>query len=399
MTGVARNPRLLCAFHGLQMTLFPVAVITIFWTIEIGLSMHEIMLLQGLFGLTIAVFEFPSGYLADRLGYRHTLTIGSWLQVIGWGLYWFADDFWTAFAAEAVLGLGLALISGADTALMYESLLETGREDQFRKWDGRFRFFGQTAEGVAALAAGVLYMWSPRLPFLLEVGVSLVNVVVALKLVEPARHVPITGGHVRQAISMVRDVLGRNRRLASVVLLMIGLGLSSFVPVWLIQTYAQDSGISPAWIGPIWAVANFVVAFGSLASDRAAERFGVVPLLFGCVGLVGLGYVGLGLSTAVWGFVFYFAITLMRGLATPTLAHEEQRLLPSTDRAGFLSLRSLMFRLSFLAIGPFVGASVDLNGQRPVLLWLGAGFVALNLVACALFAASRRRAGDGAARG
>jgi len=67
---IARNPALLCVHHALMMSLFPMPVLTLFQQDHLGLSMVEIMIVQALFGLSLALFEFPSGYLADRIGYR-----------------------------------------------------------------------------------------------------------------------------------------------------------------------------------------------------------------------------------------------------------------------------------------------------------------------------------------
>ncbi len=379
MRALDRNPRLLCAFHGLQMTLFPVAIITLFWQRRLGMSMHEILLLQGLFGLSVALFEFPSGYLADRLGYRRSLLIGSALNVLGWGLYCMADSFWWAAAAEALLGVGISLISGTDAALMFESLKETGDEASFRRWDGRFRFFGQTSEGAAALFAGLLYVFEPRLPFVLQLGVWTAAGVIAWRMVEPARHLPEPGGHLRRIVRMLRTVLGGNPRLAAIVLLTVLLGMASFVPVWLIPLYASGAGVPDPWIGPMWAIANFIVAIASLTSDRVVGRFGLLPTLLACVALVATGYFGLALSFGTFGFAFYFCLNLQRGLCGPALLHEEQKLLPSSDRAGFLSLRSLLFRALFLVIGPLIGFQVDLHGQHPVLLVVGGAMTVATL--------------------
>ncbi len=93
------------------MALFPMAVITLFMKHEVGLRMGEIMLLQALFGLVTAAFEFPSGYLADRIGYRRTLVAASLMAIIGWCAYSAASDFWTIAAAEVLLGVALSLVS------------------------------------------------------------------------------------------------------------------------------------------------------------------------------------------------------------------------------------------------------------------------------------------------
>ncbi len=126
MSHIQRNPARLCWFRACQMSLFPIAIITVFWKIEIGLNMAQIMLLQAVFGLALAALEFPSGYIADRIGYRVALIMASGLMVAGWSIYFFAAGFWWVLAAEVTLGAAHSLISGTDSAMMYESLANVG---------------------------------------------------------------------------------------------------------------------------------------------------------------------------------------------------------------------------------------------------------------------------------
>ena len=80
------NIRKLYAFSFLQMTLFPMAIITIFWKDHIGLSLTQILLLQGILSVVMVVMEYPSGYVSDRIGYRVSLTLASLLGMVGWGV-------------------------------------------------------------------------------------------------------------------------------------------------------------------------------------------------------------------------------------------------------------------------------------------------------------------------
>jgi len=354
-----------------MMSLFPMAVLTLFQQDRLGLSVAEIMTVQALFGLSLAIFEFPSGYLADRIGYRTSLVLASAFAIFGWLLYCFATGFGSVASAEITLGFALSLVSGTSSAMLYESLDNEGRSTDFARWFGRARFFGQLAEGSAALIAGLLFTIWFRLPFVLMVGVWVVNLFIALALVEPrfARHsVEHPWAHMRKLVGFVAH---RAPRLRALFTIGVVLGLSSFVPVWLVALYARDAGVPISWLGPVWAAANYVVALSSLASEGAGRRFGLLAVLLACCALITLGYVGMGLSHVWWGFVFYFAFNLSRGLAGPLLAHAEQDEIPSGDRASLVSLRSLLFRLAFVGVGPAVGLAVDRVGQHPVLLALG----------------------------
>ena len=353
------------------------AIISVFYTREIGMSMQEIMWLQDSFGLAMVVFEFPSGYLADRIGYRRSLLIACSTQILGWGLYFFATTFFQIIVAELVLGAGLSLVSGTDAALLYESLKETDQEELYTKWSGRMKFWGQTGEGSAAIAAGLLYAYFDRSPFLVEMGVWVVAAFVGWRIVEPSRHRPCTEGNWVQMKAMFHHVLRENVKLRATFFTIIALGMASFIPVWTIQVYALDSGVKESWLGPLWACANYFVAIGALLSNRLAQIWGKKRLLLVCTCLIVAGYAGLGLSHAVFGFVFYYFLTITRGLYSPVMQHEEQRLIPSADRAGFLSLRSLFFRGIFLMIAPFIGLLIDREGQHTVMLGLACTFAVL----------------------
>ncbi|NVB42307.1 MFS transporter [Pseudenhygromyxa sp. WMMC2535] len=379
-----RNPALLCGIRAAQMAMFPIAVLSVFLQREVGFSVTQIMLLQGVFGLTMVLLEFPSGYLADRIGYRRSLIFAFVLWTCAWPIYGLIPTWKGVVCAELLLGVGMALLSGCDTALLYESLCERGREHEFSRWAGRQTSSGQLAEGAAALVAGLLFAAAVWGPFIAQAVSSLLGLGLALALVEPERERPSFHDSLGQIRTMVRHALLEQRELRAVMLTAVILGLASFIPVWTVQLYALDAGLPEPWLGPMWAVANFTVAAAALVGHRLFARSSLRAVALWCTALICAGYLGLGLSHALWGFVCYYLLTLMRGLHGPVLGHREQQLVPSRDRAGFLSLRSMLFRLSFLVVGPAVGVAVDARGQHPVMLALAGGFLVAGLAAAVM---------------
>jgi MFS family permease len=346
------------------------------------MTQKDIYMLQAIFGLFVALFEFPSGYFADRMGYRRTLVLATLGNVVGWALYAGADTFAGVVLAEAVLGVALSLVSGADSALLYESLASGGKQAEFTRWTGRMKFWGQTAEGTAALLAGWLFAMSVRSPFVVESLLWVVAFFVAVRFVEPALQVRTTArrGHLEEMRSMVRTAFVENRRLRALIFLTVVMGMSTFMPVWMITNYASENGLPDAWLGVLWACANYGVALGALSSDALRRRFGFGAAMVGCIVLVAAGYGSLALVQGSLAAFLYLLMTFARGVFTPLLAHLEHDELPSGDRAGFLSLRSLVFRLSFLGLGPLVGAAFTEYGFRTVLPVLGVAFAGLGFV-------------------
>ena len=383
-----RNVRLLVAFAAFQFLLFPIPIITLFWKDQIGMSLADIMVLQAIFGLSVVVFEFPSGYLADRVGYRRSVLAGTSLLMAGWLVYTRAETFGAVAAAEIVLGAASAFMSGADRALLWVSLEDAGRAAQYTRWDGRIRAVSQSAEALSAAAGGWLYAAGPRWPFFLQVPAAALALSTAAMLREsPRPHAPVGRSHLERALHVIGFTLWRHRRLRAAMALSVALGLSTFVVIWLIQPYMQARGIPTAWFGPLWACAHVWLAMTSLASSRVVGAFGVRQSLLACCLLVPVGYAGLALSHAAWGIVFYLAFMTVRGLQGPILATVMQQDAPPEDRASVLSIATLVFRLSFVVAGPPIGALVDHAGMEAA---LGALAVLLGGLAVLAFRAFSR---------
>jgi MFS family permease len=375
MTNIQSNIKKLYCFSFLQMSLFPMAIITLFWKDQIGLSLTQILLLQGIFSVSMVLMEYPSGHLSDRIGYRAALNFASLLGIVGWGLYAVADSFTQVLMAEIILGCSISFISGSDSALLFETLKAGKDEARYAHHQGRMSGFGQIGEACGAVFAGLLYAAAPLLPFMIQVVVWVLALLLTRSLVEPPRKLKATTSHLAEAWQSTRYALVENRRLRYTILLNLVLGMASFYPVWLIQPYMQDGGVPLVWFGPIWAVANLSVALFAIISHRSHLRLGDRQMVLLFILLIIIGYLGLGLIGGLWGFLFYYLLTSMRGLRGPMLLNHAQQQIPSANRAGILSLQSLVFRFSFVCTGPLIGMLADKIGVQQTFLLLAAAFL------------------------
>ena len=378
--GLRRTLLTLNVFAALKMTLFPMAVITLFWKDEIGLSLTEILTLQVFFSLASVIMEYPSGYVSDRMGYRFALVAACVFGLLGWGWYLAAETFWGVLLAELLLGVSYAFISGSDTALLFESLRAADRADLYARCDGRMVGWAQGGEAAGALLAGFMYAQWPLMPFVAQIAVWTVALGLCLSLREPEGE---DGGHVT---SHLAEALGVCRlaftspAIRSTILSGTLLGLASFYMVWLIQPHMQACGVPVSWFGPAWAGANLVVALAASGSHRVQRGIGMRGMYGLFFLLIVAAYVGLGFSTAVGSFVFYYLLTAMRGLQGPLMRSRLQALSERRNRASILSLHSLVFRLGFVLTGPLVGRLADAEGLPVTFLTLACVFaVALPL--------------------
>ena len=74
-----------------------------------GLSMSQVLQTQAIFALTTALFEVPSGYIADLWGRRPAILLGSVLNGIGFFSLFWADSFVDFVSENSLLQLNLQM--------------------------------------------------------------------------------------------------------------------------------------------------------------------------------------------------------------------------------------------------------------------------------------------------
>lgn len=120
--------------------LFFSAVLVPFLTDWGNLSLFQVQLLQSWFAVWVFILDVPSGIIADKLGRKYTIALGCMVFAFGLILYGSFPSFPNFLLSEFILAVGLALVSGADEALLYEFLKEQGFENNSKKifWSGKF---------------------------------------------------------------------------------------------------------------------------------------------------------------------------------------------------------------------------------------------------------------------
>ncbi|MEM9255594.1 MAG: MFS transporter [Pseudomonadota bacterium] len=346
-----------------------------------GLSMTQVMQTQALFALTIALFEVPSGYLADLWGRRNAILVGSALNAIGFLLLLQADGFVDFLIYEFFLGLGFSLISGADLALLYDTEVYL----QERKLGGgagaskslsRLIAVEAGASGVAGITASVLLLWSLDAVVWVQAFTGLLPLLLGLWLVEVPRP-GVEQSHASNAKQVVSVLLFGKPVVLWTALAIAAFGLLAVYVFWIYQKYWEFQGIPVAYYGYIWAAFALTVSLAARYASVLEQRLGTQRLLLLVALLPIAGLLGMA-SFAGWlGVLFGFAIQLTRGLSMTLFYEALNRRVPGDFRATVNSLVSLAVRGVFIGTGPLLGYALDSLGVTSTLLLLAAIFAPL----------------------
>src|ERR1035437_9385982 len=88
-----------------------------------------------------------------------------------------------AVTAQILIGIGVSLCSGTNTAILYDSLLSVNREDEYRKREGRRQALCFYTVAPSGIIGGLLYPLNHYLPLVLGI-VALVGALIAACLLD-----------------------------------------------------------------------------------------------------------------------------------------------------------------------------------------------------------------------
>ncbi len=136
--------------------------------------------------LCVFALEVPTGWLADRLGHRISLIIGSALQVLGMLAFWHAATPAGLLTSSLLIAVADTFRSGADQALLYRSCAALGREPEFQSIQARTEAVTQAALVAMLLAGGaIVAVAGYGAAFATEVVCCLLGLVLACLMTEP----------------------------------------------------------------------------------------------------------------------------------------------------------------------------------------------------------------------
>jgi MFS family permease len=344
-----------------------------------GLEMRHIFILQAIYSIAIVALEIPSGYLADAMGRKITLVLGVILGFFGFLTYSFSYGFIGFLIAEIILGLGQSLISGADSAMLYDSLLEIRKKDRYIKFEGRMVSIGNFAEAIAGILGGLLATISFRYPYYAQTIVAFWGIPAALLLVEPIRHKRLVKMKFTDILKIVKYSLHDNYELKWNIIFSSVIGASTLTMAWFVQPYFELVLLPVSLFGVLWTILNLTVGFSAMIAHKVEMKLKQIKTMILITALIPIGYIVVSRINALWGISILLIFYFVRGLATPVLKDYINRLCDSDIRATVLSVRNFVIRIFFAIIGPFVGWYTDKFSLQSALFLSGIIFL---LLAC-----------------
>lgn len=358
MTNVKNNIIIFYLFTFFRELMFIIPILVLFYQ-QNGLTLAQVMITQSVFALSIVIFEVPTGVIADKVGRTQSITLGGLTLTIAALTYSLGHSFYQFLFAEFIWGIGVTFLSGADSALIYDTLLQTKNESKYKKVIGRLKSIKYIAAGLGAIIGGYIALYGFRVNYYLTVLMFLTAFIISLFLVEP--NIKKKGEekkYLTHTIECLKESFSNKNLLFLLLFDAIFLSFGRII-FWFYQPYLDKSGVPIIYFGIVWAGFNLFAILGSNYSHEIEEKLKEKNSLWLIVLATPISAIIMGYNFTVICIILIFIQQFIRGFQYPVISDYTNKHLDSRKRATLLSIQSLFGSVVFAVLGPIYGFIAD----------------------------------------
>jgi len=353
----------------------PVAVLyfsKISGSFALGMSIFSIVTISSAF------LEIPTGIFSDMIGRKKTVVVGSLAAILGAIFYAVGSSFIILSVGSLFMGFARAFYSGNNDALLYDTLSEKNKTDEFAEFSGKISRMSQIALAVSAILA-VVVLFRGQLSWLVWLSVipQVICLFIALFLREPKVRSEKSGniyGNLKEAYrGFLKSEKLRLLSLSSI----IGDGLGEASYQFQAAFYQL---VWPAWALPLAKVSsNVLAAIGFHYSGRLIKKVDAVKALFAHnAASRALNSVAV-IFPSIFSPILMSLTSLGYGVATTARSTLMQKEFSNEQRATMGSLNSFAGSLFFGIVAFLLGFAADKLTPAYAILILQA-FQLINLL-------------------
>jgi MFS family permease len=326
---------------------FIAPVLTLFY-LERGLEPTHILWLQLFWSGAVLVGEVPGGVVADRFGYKASFFIGVVIKIISIVLLIFAYDPWLFFLFSALNGFSVTFFSGADEALVYESLKEDNDHHRMDRAMGKIQSAGFISM-ILAVVFGAYFakdLQDDQFILLLVLGASfhLVELILIFLVKSPK----ISGSNRDNPFTQVASGVRAIRKAPTLLFLFVNFTLVFIAADSVYEAFNQpvftNAGLPVVFIGIIYALAAVLGYVTAQNVEWFTTNFSRKFLMHitGWLAVAGLFLSALYGETLWIVLGSFFVLRIGQAIRDPIYSQLKNDLIPSEIRATTLSLISVL---------------------------------------------------------
>lgn len=322
-------------------------------------SVTNVAIIFSVEAIAFAIFEMPTGAVADLFGRRRTIILANITSMVSIIFLYIGGSMIMFILYAIVSSLARSLGSGTYSALIYDTLKEENKQRLYKKTIGTYFALWPIGASVGSVVGGYLSNVSLSLPILATFIPLLIATILTFFLKEPYYKKEKNRNVLKHVGNSLKLVM-RKRQLiilmaSGFILMALGETVHLFGPLFF-----EFKGIQIEYFG--W-IAAFLFGFSSLGhyfSYLVSEKIGNKAALILSVVMSPLLLLIATLTTNITSIIVFIIPSLFFGLRNPIIDYLINKEAPSSKRATIISTQSFLGHVGLAIFAPLVGYFADI---------------------------------------
>jgi len=340
---------------------FSAAVFILFYQ-HFGLSYFQIGVIEMSIALFALFLEVPSGAFADIVGRKWSVTLGMLGLAGGLLAFGLSNGFMGFLFASLVIAVGASFLSGADTALLYDTLKCLGREKEFLKIKSTLVLFFYAGITLATYFGVKMFSVNIRLPYYASCVIFLIGALIAVSMEEPYQCK--TKFSAKRQLKQMKDgffQLVKHDKLIWLTLMGICLGIFvSFFHNIVAQPYVLSLGFEVEQFGWIFTSIFLITGLFMSQAVRIEKYFGEKKSFYGMIFMQFVTFLLMymfSVKLAVLLVLLQYMMWEYNDVLMQTYMHEH---IKSSHRATVISIQRMIFGSVVVFVYLILGKLTDM---------------------------------------
>lgn len=312
----------------------------------------ELGIIEGLPMLIGIILEIPTGALADLLGKKRIIIIGSIIQIIACLTIINSHSFLSFLIGNILVFIGVAFQSGSIEAFAYDSLKEKNLNEHYDTVITKYTTIGIITTIISTGIGGFLYSIKPWLPFLGWAIFLFFSVIVLWQTTEPAIDTYKFNfkNYCRQFKEGIAGLFGKQLRiylfpilsLAIIIHLYQGIMRQSMATVFLFN------GETFGYLLSLVLIPGAIVSFNF---DKIKQKFSEKTILASTLTIYIFAFLlAIFARNILLGGLVFLIIMVIERIAEPLISILINHKIDSKHRATILSTEALIGRIPYIIL-------------------------------------------------
>lgn len=325
-------------------------ILIAFMTKLCHMPLSEVYFCEACCVLLLVILQIPTGVLADKWERANTVRIGCMILIMELICFASATDHILLWIGNALWAIGSSFISGADSALIYDSLKQTiGKEKEletrYRNIEGKSTSYSLVLSSIMCLFAGHIANINMRWPVIVDATLMGMAFLTSFFFIEPKIHSDKMKkiGYQEHMIESIKYVLKRSHILW-IISFSVLIGVTSKLWFFTYNPYFNMVGLDIRYYGYVFFTLNIVCGISSYYADKISRRLENGSGVISSVMILTFPMIIMGTIISKWFISLVLFQNLVRGYLGPFISNMLNKRIDSGNRATVLSVKSAMYQ-------------------------------------------------------